>query len=200
MPKTLTVGIVLAAGASSRMGEAKQLLELQGQPMVARMCCLARDAGFDAVLTVTGARQEAVEAALPDFVRAVHNPDWQSGMGSSVSAGLSYALQCFPNLQLAGFILTDQPFLTASLLQKMLRQLQQSTAPGIAARYQRGLGVPALFRPALFPELLALSGQKGAKPLLVKYQSELLGLPFPKGDFDLDYPEDWTRFLDQWRP
>lgn len=189
-----TVAVVLAAGASSRMGKAKQLLELNGQPLVARMSGLALEAGFEAVVVVTGARRAAVEAVLPDFVHAVYNPNWATGMGSSVHAGLSFAIRLFPELQYSGFMLTDQPYLTSGLLRKMLSQVQQSTAPGIAAYYNGGLGVPAVFAADLFPPLLALDGQKGAKSILRKYQNVLHAMPFPGGAFDLDFPEDWERF------
>lgn len=195
MPDTSTACIVLAAGSSSRMGKAKQLLELNGQALVARMCHLAQEAGFESVIAVTGARQRAVEEALPGFVQAVYNPDWASGMGSSVYTGLSFALELIPELEYAGFILTDQPFLSSSLLHKMLSRLRQSDKPGIAGSYRGGLGVPAVFRRLLFPELLALNGKKGAKPVLQKYHESLLSFPFPDGDFDLDYPEDWDQFL-----
>ncbi|MCR9100052.1 MAG: nucleotidyltransferase family protein [bacterium] len=190
-----TVGVVLAAGASSRMGKAKQLLEINGQPLVARMSALALEAGFEAVVVVTGARRGAVEAVLPDFVHVVHNPNWATGMGSSVHAGLSFALSLFPKLQYSGFMVTDQPYLTSGLLRKMLSQLKQSSAPGIAAYYNGGLGVPAVFRAGLFPELLALDGQKGAKPILHKHREALQLVPFPEGAFDLDFPDDWERFL-----
>lgn len=61
--------------------------------------------------------------------------------------------------------------------------------------YDGTLGVPALFRKALFPELLQLHGQKGAKPLIEKYRDHLLPVPFPKGRIDLDTPEDWREFI-----
>lgn len=192
-----TVGIILAAGASTRMGKAKQLLMLEGQPLVTRMCFLAQAAGFDAVVVVTGARQKAIVNALPDFVGTVYNPDWASGMGSSVATGLSYALQRFSPIEMAGFILTDQPFLSVEFLSALLRQMQHTEAPGVAAEYDGTLGVPAVFRSQLFPDLLKLRGEKGAKPILVKYQQVLQSLPFPQGGFDLDYPEDWQRFLAQ---
>lgn len=190
-----TVGVVLAAGASSRMGKAKQLLEINGQPLVARTSALALMAGFEGVVVVTGARRGAVEAVLPDFVHVVYNPNWATGMGSSVHAGLSFAMSLFPELQYSGFMLTDQPHLTSELLSKMLSQLKDSSAPGIAAYYNGGLGVPAVFRARLFPELLALDGQKGAKPILHKYKEALQSVLFPEGAFDLDFPNDWERFL-----
>lgn len=189
--------IVLAAGASSRMGRTKQLLELRGQPLVARACCLANAAGFDEVVVVTGAKHESIVEVLPAFAHVARNTDWQSGMGSSVYTGLSYVLEYIQATVMAGFILTDQPFLSANLLRAMLYKLQQSEAPGIAARYNNTLGTPALFRSPLFPELLKLRGEKGAKPLLAKYRQALLSWPFPQGGFDLDYPEDWEQFLAQ---
>ncbi|NRA48434.1 MAG: nucleotidyltransferase family protein [Phaeodactylibacter sp.] len=195
MPVVDKVCVVLAAGASTRMGRPKQLLELDGQPLIARVCDQVRSAGFDAVVVVTGANRDKVEKALPPSVNKVYNKDWQSGMGSSVRTGIAFCTQKFPDLQLAGFVLTDQPFLSSSLLKALLSGIKGKKGPGIATMYGGGLGVPAIFRTILFPELLNLKGQKGAKSVLMKYQSSLLSIPFPKGEIDLDYPEDWSRFL-----
>ncbi|TXB67680.1 nucleotidyltransferase family protein [Phaeodactylibacter luteus] len=192
----LSAAIILAAGASTRMGQPKQLLEWKGETMAARACRLAQEAGFGWTIAVTGARAAEVGAAVAGTAAVVaDNPNWESGMGGSVAVGLSKALQLCPRLEYAGFILTDQPYLTAGVLSQMLAALKGSAAPGIAAAYEGVLGVPAVFRARIFPELLSLAGQKGARPVLQKYASALLAFPFQGGGFDLDYPEDYERLL-----
>lgn len=191
-----SASIILAAGASTRMGRAKQLLAIQGETLLARACRFAREAGFSPVVVVTGARRQAIEAAVPPFAQRVYNPGWEAGMGGSVSTGLSYALQLQPGLESAGFLLTDQPYLDAALLEGMQQALRaEPSALGVAAAYRGSIGVPAIFRQPLFEELLDLHGAQGAKPVLLRHKSELLAYPFAKGAFDLDRPEDWDIFL-----
>jgi molybdenum cofactor cytidylyltransferase len=190
--------IILAAGASNRMGRAKQLLEIDGEPLLHRMIRIGQEAGFEPVIVVTGAREAAMAEALEGQpVVKAHNPDWESGMGSSVCVGLEAALVEVPDAQAAGFVLTDQPYVSADLLTAMQSALDGSDAPGIAAAYAHSLGVPAIFRKELFPELKQLKGQKGAKPLLMKYAGVLIAYPFPRGQIDLDTPDDWQAFQER---
>lgn len=190
--------IVLAAGASTRLGRPKQLLRYQGESLLGRACRAAQEAGFAPVIAVLGAYAPLMEEALSGTdVQLAYNSDWESGMGSSVRAGLSTALQTVPKLQAACFVLTDQPYLSAELLSGMRQKLHQSTAPGIAASYNGVLGVPAIFRAALFAELLALDGQKGAKAVLRRHREALLAHDFPLGQYDIDRPADWERFQEE---
>jgi len=187
-------GIILAAGASTRMGRAKQLLQWQGKSLIERSVAIALEAGLWPVVAVLGSRAKQVEKVLETHqVSIAYNKDWESGMGSSVATGLESALQINPDLSAACFLLTDQPYLHSDLIKAMLRVFKEKEVPGVAAAYEDTLGVPALFGKALFPELLALRGKKGAKPLINKYANQLGRVPFPKGGIDLDYPEDWER-------
>ena len=117
-------------------------------------------------------------------------------MGSSVATGLETLLRAEPELDAACFVLVDQPYLTAAHLLELHRQMEQHPEKwGAASAYDNTLGVPAIFRKALFPELLQLHGQKGAKPVIGKYMDQLIAVPFPQGQVDLDTPEDWREFL-----
>ena len=187
--------VILAAGASTRMGQAKQLLEIKGEPLLHRIIRIGQEAGFSPLIVVTGARQATISPHLDTLpVQQAYNPDWATGMGSSVSVGLGAALELLPGTAAVGFVLTDQPYVSAALLRGMKARLFDTEAVGIAATYQQTLGVPAIFRSALYPELQALSGQKGAKPLLRKYADELIAYPFPQGHIDLDTPADWAAY------
>lgn len=191
-----TALVVLAAGASTRMGRAKQLLKLDGLPLVRRILRRGWKAGFAPIFVVTGARRQQIEEAVEhEAVQLAHNPDWQSGMGSSVATGVEAVLELAPDIEYIGFVLTDQPYVDELLLQQMWQRLRAGDAHGIAAQYENTLGVPAIFRRPLFAELRQLRGAKGAKPLLLKHKDQLLAYPFPAAAIDLDTPAEWEAFL-----
>jgi molybdenum cofactor cytidylyltransferase len=195
----LKIGIaILAAGASTRMGQPKQLLRYKGESLLRRCLRTARSTPFRPITAVLGANAALIEPELAgEPVLIVHNADWATGMGGSVAAGLEALLAADPALEAAFFLLPDQPHLEAQLLLDMAATLKQQPGKlGAAAAYADTLGVPALFRKALFSELLQLRGQPGAKPLIRKHHRDLCALPFPRGQFDLDTPEDWQAFLD----
>ncbi|MCB0560933.1 MAG: nucleotidyltransferase family protein [Lewinellaceae bacterium] len=196
-----TAIVLLAAGASTRMGKAKQLLRYQGESLLLRSLRIALETPFYPVCIVLGARAEEMEAELA-YERdsrdtlIVYNSAWASGMGSSVAIGMEALLRAQPELEAVFFILVDQPYLAAAHLINLKQQLDAAPEKmGAASAYEHTLGVPALFRKALFPELLQLHGQKGAKPVIEKYRGQLLAVPFPQGRIDLDTPEDWKEFL-----
>ncbi len=197
MPAQATTGIViLAAGASTRMGRPKQLLRFRGESMIQRSLRTALKTPFRPVVVVLGAFAEEIEPELEGYeAEVVYNSSWKSGMGGSVAVGLEGLLRQEPRLESALFLLVDQPYLKPAQLIRMAEALEGTDKPGVVSAYGDTLGVPALFRRALFPELLQLQGQKGAKPLIEKYRPALLALPFPQGKADLDTPEDWRTFL-----
>jgi molybdenum cofactor cytidylyltransferase len=193
---TGVAGIILAAGASSRMGQAKQLLKWQGKTLLQHTIETAQQSALSPLVVVLGARASQIQAHLVNCqAEIILNEKWESGMGSTIAAGLKYALQLRPELEGACFLLTDQPYLRPPIITEMLRQFRRTGAVGVAARYKDTLGVPALFHQQLFTELLALDGQRGAQPLLRKYAREIESISFPKGAIDMDYPEDWNAFL-----
>lgn len=190
---------LLAAGASTRMGRPKQLLRFGGESLLQRMLRIALETPFRPVAVVLGARAEELAAGLEGAAALiVHNSAWASGMGSSAAAGLEALLRAEPELDAACFILVDQPYLAAAHLLELQNLLdRQPEKLGAASAYEQTLGVPAIFLKALFPELLQLHGQKGAQPVIKKYQAQIAAVPFPQGQADLDTPEDWRQFLSE---
>lgn len=186
--------VVLAAGASRRLGRPKQLLELEGEPLVRRTARLCLEAGFDPVLVVLGCATEDVEAAL-ESVRAVpvFNTDWKEGMAASIRAGLA----ALPGTASGALLLPcDQPALTADLLREFLHRHGQRPGTTLASEYGGGAGVPALFPRDRFPELLTLKGDRGAKAMLGMAER----IPFPDGAIDLDSAEDLSSWLSRSGP
>lgn len=181
--------IVLAAGASRRLGRPKQLLARDGEPLVRRAARLCREAGFDPVLVVLGHAAAEVEAVLHGLpVQAVANPDWAEGMAASIRTGV----EALPAAAAAALLLPcDQPALDRDLLVRLLQAHRAAPTATLACAYAGGVGVPALFPRGRFPELAALRGDRGAKGLL----GPAVRIPFPQGGVDLDTPEDLEDWL-----
>jgi molybdenum cofactor cytidylyltransferase len=182
--------VVLAAGASSRMGRHKLLLPLGNEPIVRRTVRHACDAGFDEVLVVLGHGHDEVGAALTGLpVRLAVNPEFASGMGSSFRV----AVALLDSSEAALFALADQPFVTAAEYRKILDAYRQPSAPGIVSvRYGSVMAPPHLFARKFFPELAALV--HGARQVLLDHADETTILQFAPGLLlDIDTPEDYER-------
>lgn len=190
----MTIGtIILAAGESSRLGQPKQLLEKNGQPLVRHMAQLAHDLNAGPVVVVVGAKAEAVTGALHDIqVRIVPNPDWQTGMASSLKIGVETLERTFPEAILV--LLTDQPYVSRALLEQLIETATSSHKAIVASEYGDTLGVPVLFRPEFFDALKSLTGDTGARKLVQQHPDDVVGVPFEQGNIDLDTPEDVAKW------
>lgn len=197
MPKQIGT-IILGAGASSRMGTPKQLLEWQGESLVNRAIREAKALECGPVVLVLGANARLIQDTLveADLLVAI-NENWSSGMGSSIVAGLEKLLQIEPALGAVLISLVDQPLINSTHLQLLIKKWQEKKVPLVAAFYEKSLGVPALFSTELFPELLTLSGKMGAKKIIHKYKDQLAELALPAAQIDVDTPEEWKSFLAQ---
>ena len=187
--------IVLAAGGSERMGQPKQLLPIGGQPMVRLVTEAVAATGLAQVVVVTGADAEAVEAALAGLpADIVANESWAEGMSSSMRAGLR-ALR--PGIQAVLLVLGDQPALTTDLLQLLVARYRATGAPIVAPFYHGQRGNPVLFDRVLFPELLAVEGDRGGRLLIVRHeeQVEWVKVDDPAVIMDIDSPEDYEEIL-----
>ena len=188
----MIAAVVLAAGLSRRMGEPKLLLPLDGVPVIRATVERVRSSGVDAVLVVAGAEHEAVRAALAGLpVEIVVNPHPETGQASSVRTGIA-ALS--PGVDAALIALGDQPFLPPEVIPALLAERRRSGKPIAAPRYRDGRGNPVLFDRAVFPELLQVSGDQGARSVVERDPERVALAPF---DFpmpaDLDTPEDYRR-------
>jgi len=189
-------GIVLAAGASRRMGRAKQLLPVAGRPLLEGVVASACASRLDEVLVVLGARAGEILAAVDlGRARALHNPDHQAGMSTSLRAGLA-ALG--PSVDRAVIILGDQPAISAELLDELLDLQERSDLPAAALSFGGLLHPPVVLRRELWGDLESLEGDVGcravirARPELVAARPVDGGLRHP---VDVDTPEDYARLL-----
>ena len=188
--------IILAAGGSSRMGSAKQLVRVDGAPLVARAVDAALGARAWPVVVVLGARAGGVRAALAGrtFVEAL-NTRWSAGLSSSIRAGLEAALAAEPRIDAVLVAPVDQPALSPGIITQ-LADLHRSSGRIACARYGGRNGAPAVFGRRHFPGLRSLRGDKGARNLLNRSPGSVSSLEIPSLAVDIDTPADlrnWNR-------
>ncbi len=188
----ITGAIILAAGGAARFGGRKQLLEIQGVTLVDRACRTAQVAGCKPVLRVLGAGVDEIlqREEFPGVSTLVHQ-NWSEGMGSSLAAGVCELLKLEPKCEAIFILLADQPLVTPELLQHMIGLLN-SRFSMVLCDYGAGSGPPALFTRLHFPELMKLTGDRGAKVLAAKHSDAVVWLSFPDGVYDIDSKEAWN--------
>lgn len=195
----MIAGILLAAGLSRRMGRAKLLLPLDGRPVVRHAVEGLLAAGVEPLSAVVGPDGDAVAAALADLrVQIVVNPHPEAGQASSLIAGIA-ALP--PGTEAVLVALGDQPFVPADVIRELIYALRGSDKVIAAPRYRDGLGNPVLFRAAVFPELLALGGDRGARAVVERDEARValveVDRPMPE---DVDTPDDYARLRSREEP
>lgn len=191
----MVAGILLAAGASRRYGSDKLLAPLEGKPVV-RWSAEALRRVVDALIVVTGSNDAAIRGALGDLAtRFVTNARAADGMGTSVAAGIA-ALD--PDVDAALIALGDQPRPSARGIEAVLQRYASSHASIVAPRFRGVPGHPVLFARSVFPELLALTGDQGARRVVERAPARvaIVGLDeVPPSDVDV--PADLDRLSDR---
>lgn len=188
-------GVLLAAGRGSRFsasGGGKLTAPLGDEPVVRHAARSLLGAPMDCVVVVTGADAERVRAALAAVdVVFVHNPRFAEGIGTSVACGIA-ALA--PETAAAVIALGDQPFVAASVLRALVDAWQATGASIVAPRYAGLRGNPVLFDRRVFPELLALAGDVGAR-IVIERDPARVSLVEAEGEMptDVDTPADLER-------
>ena len=190
--------IVLAAGASRRLGQPKQLLKLDGETLVERAIRLASEAGATPVLAVLGAYADSILEAV-SFDRLsrerhaapVIHRGWEQGMATSIHAALDALEQDAPAAEGVLILGCDQPRLSAPHLSALLLAFAAQSAPATVASAYAGIqGMPAVFSRQVFEDLRALRGDQGARVLLKRADRPVIAIPFPGGEVDIDLPHD----------
>ncbi|HEY9261952.1 nucleotidyltransferase family protein [Chitinophaga sp.] len=188
--------IILAAGASKRLGTPKQQLPFQNKSLLQNVVHTARQSGSMPIVVVLGAFATQIKQQLAtEKVNTVVNPAWPSGMGGSITTGLQHLLHLSPHVNSALLLLCDQPFITTSLLEEMYALKSSSGKAIVACSYGNTIGTPALFDKSIFPQLLSLTGQEGAKKILLQHPEQVATVDFPQGAVDIDTNGDYEQLL-----
>lgn len=184
--------IVLAAGASTRLGQPKQMLQYGGETLLARAIRLAKEGGGAPVLAILGANSDTtfVEAQNAGAIPII-NEVWQRGIASSIHAGLGMLSMVGPNAPGVLLLTCDQPRLMAEHLAKMLGAFLSQDEPAIVGSgYGGTIGTPVIFPRCVFPQLRALQGDMGARAILRNPPCVVREVPFRDGEIDIDTPAD----------
>jgi molybdenum cofactor cytidylyltransferase len=151
---------------------------------------------LDEILVVIGHEADAIRESIADLpVRIVFNQDFALGQSTSVRAGLG-AMP--PETEAAAFLLGDQPGVDPIVIDTLIAAWRESNAPIVAPQYSRGIGNPVLFDRSVFPELLAIEGDQGAKPIVRDYQRRglLAAVAVPRpAPSDVDTEADYSSLL-----
>lgn len=186
--------IILAAGASKRLGEPKQLLNFKGETFLRRAALEAVESVCRIVVVVFGANAEKFEYSIKDLeIFPVGNNDWESGMRTSIRAGIEKISEIDKEISGAIIAVCDQPFVTREIFDELAKTFKRNDALIVASSYAETVGVPALFSRKLFPDLKNLDERGGAKSLIRKYIDKTITINFPDGAIDIDTPEDFER-------
>lgn len=183
--------IILAAGASTRMGSPKQVLPFEGKALLVRAVEAALAAPVWPVVVVLGAHAGVVRPLLAGQpVLIAENPAWAEGMASSIREGVATLQQFSRHLDAALIALCDQPAFSADVIARLLAARQATGRSVVAARYAGRSGAPALFGREHFCTLAQLTGEEGARALLQDAPASVATVDLPELAIDLDTPED----------
>jgi molybdenum cofactor cytidylyltransferase len=184
--------VILAAGASKRLGRSKQLLELNNESLVCRTAKVAIELtdyfNLNRPHLISGKDHQAVNAAVKELPVLTHyNSNWQEGMGSSIASSIEHL-----NLNSSGvlFMTCDQVLLTSDLLKPLIETWQHKPDNIIASIYGDVTGIPVIFPAQYYTDISLLSSDKGAKSMLQKYKETVVSVEISAAAQDLDNEDD----------
>lgn len=189
--------VILAAGKSSRLGQPKQLLPFKGKYLI-NHCIKVAQKVSDTVIVVTGAEHERIDPVIQETgVLSTFNEQWEEGMASSIRHGLSTAITQSENPDQVIFMVCDQPFVTEVLLESLLTKHASSGKDIVGSSYAGITGTPVLFDKTVFPELMELRGDVGARKIIIRDQERVCSVEFALGNVDMDTADDYKKLMMQ---
>ncbi len=194
MNKPKDIGLVLlAAGASKRLGQPKQLVSFHDKTLLQHAIDCGESLDLKSKVLVIGANSQQIlsETDTKSF-EVCMNEKWEEGMATSLNLGLHKLLNL--NSELSGImvLVSDQPFVSEKLLNEMIQSFSKESSI-VVCKYQEIIGVPTLIGSSYFEEIQALKGDQGARRIIKKYPDLVKTISFDQGNFDIDTPEDLRR-------
>lgn len=192
MRENIKIGvIILAAGSSSRLGYPKQLVKFKGKFLLQHSIDLAEAIGFNTKILVLGSKAEKIRKEIdPKKFKVVINEHWEEGMGTSISKGISEAVEKEKQLEHILIMLSDQPLISKDKIEELIKVQLNSHKQATFSEYTGDIGVPAIFSHELFSELIKLNGVQGAKKLLYNKDIRFQTIRIENGKFDVDTKTD----------
>lgn len=191
-----TAVLILAAGASQRMGFPKQLLSWNDTTLLRDTVDKIVSLDCDETIVVLGASYETIEPTISDTpVTVLHHTEWQKGMGSTISLGIQFILKNLPNIERVLITLSDLPLVDANHYHRLLTSGEVSEVGIVASKFDSIIGVPAVFGKDYFSELIQLADDKGAKSIIKASSSDCTTVISEVPYLDVDTPEAYERLL-----
>jgi molybdenum cofactor cytidylyltransferase len=186
--------IILAAGPSTRLNEPKQLLSFRDKTLIEHAIDNALASNLGPVFVVLGSSADLISKKLKGYkgkINIVHNQEWESGVGSSIRAGVGEVEKKEPKTYGILITLVDQPLIDTSHLVNMIRSHFTFGKKIIASGYGGSFGVPAFFHKSLFNYIEKIDGDQGAKPIISKLKRDVHIIPNPDAELDIDTEADY---------
>jgi len=184
--------VILAAGASTRLGRPKQLLQYHGKTLLDHSVNEAINAKADAVVVILGKNADLLQNKIDNQkVNVVINKDWEEGMAASVRLGLATLLKIKPYIDAVIFMVCDQPHISSLVLNELITTQQKTTKQIVTCNYGGSIGPPALFHKKYFRELAKVKGDIGARNIIQQNMNDVATILFPEGKIDIDTQEDY---------
>ena len=195
MSRNSVAAIILAAGASRRMGKPKQLLPYREHTLLGHVIQCTLASSCSSVIIILGANAGIIKSQIEHFpVEIVKNPEWNQGISSSIRCGIQYIKEQSLNVDGIIFLVCDQPSISTETITQLLDLYNEASKPIIASQYAGIIGIPVLFDYGFCSELLQLKGDRGAKRLIQKYRDQVATIEFPRGEIDLDTFTEYQQF------
>jgi len=190
-------GIILAAGASSRMTKYKQLLKFKGESLLNAIVGKCQQLELEEIVCITGyLDKELRDEVMEDDITFIHNAKHKEGMVGSLKLGIDHISDSKVDAVLV--VLTDQPLIPLSHYQAMISKVESEFAMLIATSYNGTIGVPALYSRQYFQEIMSLDNNSSAKSILKRHNKELVTIDCAMAGLDVDTDEDYNKLLDQY--
>ena len=185
--------VVLAAGGSTRFGALKQLLKFNGQSLLERIVTIASQTMKNRVIVVHGPKATKCQREVSNQdVTNIVNSNWEKGLSTS----LAVAVESLPaDCEAVLVLLCDQPLIESKHIKQLIALWLENPQKIIASSYAEITGVPVIIPKCYYPDISALKEDEGAKTILARYTDNMVSIPIPEAEFDIDTKEDFAVLL-----
>ena len=191
--KNNIITVILAAGASRRMGSPKQLLRWGDSSLLVHTIKTVLQLEQQDVIVVLGANFDTIKKGILEYpISILNNNLWELGLGKSIACAVEYITKTYKAVDGVMITLADQPLITSSYLEHLCSEFRVSGNSIIATSYKDGkYGVPVVFGKKYFKELILLNDDTGAKYLLKKHHASIDVLKPLSENLDIDSKADY---------